>query len=124
MAGYTRDMGGDLSLGLQYMVEQMLDYSAYYAGLGAAEPARDEFRHLATVRLTKLMYAQTLSAGIFVFYSPTDSDAYLRPALGYKVTDELNVTAGANIFIGRDIHTEFGQFDRNDNVYVRARYSF
>jgi hypothetical protein len=31
---------------------------------------------------------------------------------------------GANFFTGEDASTQFGQFDENDNVYTRLRYSF
>lgn len=124
LLGYTRDLGGDLKLGLQYYIEQTLDYGNYRAALGAGEPASDRLRSMLTFRLTRLYMAQTLRAGIFVFYSPTDEDAYLRPAVGYDISDALKVTVGANIFTGNQDHTEFGQLEYNDNVYARVRYSF
>lgn len=124
LAGYARDMGNDLSIGAQYLIEEMLDYDSYRAALDPDQPARDEFRHLLTLRIMKLMKDQTVEAGLFTFYSPSDSDVYLRPSIGYKVTDSIKVTAGANIFAGRDDHTEFGQLERNDNIYTRFRYSF
>ena len=124
LLGYSRDLGGDLSAGFQYQVEQMLDYASYRAGLEPGEPTRDEFRHLVTMRLMKLLRAQTVETGLFIFYSPSDRDAYVRPSVGYKVTDNWKVTTGANIFLGRDDHTELGQFERNDNLYMRVRYSF
>jgi hypothetical protein len=102
----------------------MLQYSAYEANLGAGEVKRDEFRHLLTTRITKLFRDQTVIAGLFIFYSPTDEDAYLRPNVSYNVTDSLKLSGGANIFLGKERHTEFGQFQRNDNLYLRARYSF
>ncbi len=124
LLGYTRDLGGDASLGLQYEVEEMLHYASYRAFLPPGQTPRDEFRHLLTMRLTKLWRAQTITTGLFVFYSPSDMDAYLRPSIGYKVTDNWKVTAGANVILGRDEFTDFGTFRRNDNIYMRVRYSF
>jgi len=124
LAGYSKDMGGDLSIGGQYLIEHMLGYSYYREGLGQQEPARDEFRHLLTLRITKLYKNQTIVAGLFAFYSPSDRDAYLRPAVSYKLTDSTKVSAGANIFTGRYDHTEFGQFELNDNLYMRVRYTY
>jgi hypothetical protein len=124
LAGYTRDMGADLSIGVQYLIEEMLEYSAYVANLGAGEAKRDEFRHLITTRVTKLFMDQTLYAGVFIFYSPTDQDAYLRPQASYDISDSLKMSGGANIFVGKEKHTEFGQFQRNDNLYLRVRKSF
>ena len=124
LAGYSRDFGGDLNVGLQYMIEEMLEYSAYEANLQPGEVRRDKFRHLLTTRITKLFKEQTVVAGLFIFYNPTDRDAYLRPTVIYDASDSLKVSTGANIFLGKEIHTEFGQFQRNDNLYVRVRYSF
>jgi len=124
LAGYTRDLGGDASLGLQYEVEEMLHYGSYRTAIVSGSPARDEFRHLLTMRLTKLFKAQTIETGLFVFYSPSDMDAYLRPNASYKITDNWKVTAGANIILGKNDFTDFGTFRRNDNIYTRVRYSF
>ncbi|GMR04496.1 MAG: hypothetical protein BMS9Abin23_0394 [Thermodesulfobacteriota bacterium] len=124
LAGYTRDLGGDLKAGIQYEVDQILDYGGYTSSLSLGSPVRDEFRHLLTLRLTKLFLAQTLKAGLFAFYSPSDRDVYLRPSLSYDVSDNLRTTVGANIFSGRFDYTEFGSLEGNNNVYLRARYSF
>ncbi|MBE9531958.1 MAG: hypothetical protein IME98_04040, partial [Proteobacteria bacterium] len=48
LVGYTKDLGGDFSIGAQYLIEEMLEYSAYELNLGADEMQRDEFRHLIT----------------------------------------------------------------------------
>lgn len=124
LAGYEKDMGNDLKLGLQYQLEQMLDYDEYRSGVSPGSPADDEYRHLLTLRLTQLMMNQNLNMGLFAFYSPSDEDVYLRPKVSYKFTDNLSGTVGANIFDGNKRHTFFGQLDRNDNFYARIRYSF
>lgn len=124
LLGYSRDLGGDFKAGLQYYLEQMLDYGNYKDALNAGDPAKDKLRSVVTLRLTRLYMAQTLRAGLFVFYSPTDEDTYWRPTLGYALSDALSVTVGANIFAGNKDHTEFGQLEDNDSVYARVRYSF
>ncbi|MEE9613771.1 MAG: hypothetical protein V3W31_02315 [Thermodesulfobacteriota bacterium] len=122
--GYTRDMGGELKVGLQWLVEEMLDYGEYRRSLPPEARSRDEFRQLLTLRITKLLRSQTLTLSLFTFYSPTDDDVYLRPSVSYAVSDNLKVTAGANLFSGADDHTEFGQLEGNQNAYVRVRYGF
>lgn len=124
LIGYSRDLGGELQIGVQYLLEQMLDYGEYEATLPAGQSKRYELRHLLTVRLTKLLRAQTLRLSLFVFYSPSDEDTYLRPAVGYALSDRVNISAGANLFGGARDYTEFGQLDGNDNVYLRVRYGF
>jgi len=124
LLGYERQLWGDFTLGGQYYVEQMLQFNRFEASRSAGGAHRDEFRHLLTLRLTQLLWNQTLELSLFVFYSPSDEDYYARPAVSYKVTDQLTAVLGANLFGGRRASTAFGQLDRNDNVYLRFTYGF
>ena len=67
---------------------------------------------------------QDLRLDLFTFYSPSDDDVYLRPSVSYDVTDRLRIDGGANVFIGDEDHTQWGQFERSSNVYLGLRYSF
>ena len=124
LVGYTQEIAPELTAGVQYYIEQMLDYAAYKRSLPPAIPSRDRDRHVATLRLTKLLMNQNLQLSLFTYYSPTDNDAYLRPSLQYKATDNLALETGANIFLGRQPHTFFAQFENNTNLYAAVRYSF
>jgi len=123
LVGYSREIGMDFTMGVQYYVEQMLDYNQYKRNL-ISGPARDRFRHLTTVRLTKLLLNQNLRCSLFTYYSPTDKDVYMRPNINYKVSDNVAVEIGGNIFFGDYPNTFFGQFENNTNIYVGLRYSF
>jgi hypothetical protein len=85
---------------------------------------RDKDRHLFTLRLTKLLMNQNLRCSFFTYFSPSDKDVYMRPNVNYKVSDNLAVEAGANIFFGDYQSTFFGQFENNTNIYTGVRYSF
>ncbi|MFH1378825.1 MAG: hypothetical protein ABII23_00985 [bacterium] len=124
MAGYEKDLGNDLSMGCQYLIEQMIHFNEFKISMGNSNLMRDELRQLATIRLTKRMYKQTLLLSCFVFYSPTDEDAYIRPSMDYDLNDHVSISLGGNIMWGIDDYTEFGQMKRNDNAYTRIRYSF
>jgi hypothetical protein len=124
VVGYTRELKRDLSLGLQYYWEYMSDYDDYRSAVAVHETRADELRQLATVRLTQLMMMQTLKVSLFTFYSPTDEDAYLRPSVSYKWSDNVELYAGGNVFLGREEHTFFGQLEDNTNMFFRIRYSF
>ncbi len=125
LLGYERELAQDFTVGVQWYVEEMLAHSNYEENfIGDRDTMRDHWRHLFTLRLTYLMLQQNLKLSLFTYYSPTDHDAYLRPYVHYKVTDNWAVFAGANIFWGEQNHTFFGQFENNTNVYAGARYSF
>ena len=123
LTGYEREVAKNLTAGMQYYVEWMMDYDDYKMSAPAGT-ARDEFRHVLTLRLTKMMMNQNLIIGLFTFYSPSDNDAYLRPNATYKLNDNWTLTANGNIFIGEKDHTFFGQFKDNSNVNMGVRYSF
>ena len=124
LIGYTQEIGRDFTAGLQYYVEQMLDYRDYENNQPTGMPKRDEFRHLTTLRLTKLLMNQNLRLSLFTYYSPSDEDVYLRPIANYKASDNLSVEVGSNIFFGDEPYTFFGQFEDNTNAYLAVRYSF
>jgi hypothetical protein len=123
LLGYTQEIGRDLTMGLQYYIEQMLDYGSYKRNLSSG-PARDEDRHLTTLRLTKLLMNQNLRLSLFTYYSHSDKDVYMRPNANYKVSDNMAVELGSNIFFGDYPHTFFGQFRDNTNIFAGLRYSF
>jgi hypothetical protein len=105
-------------------LELMLDYGAYKHTLPRGSQAADEYRHVITLRLTKLLMYQNLKLSLFTFYSPSDQDVYVRPNIHYKITDHWSAEAGANIFFGEKNHTFFGQFKDNTNVYLSLRWGF
>ena len=124
MTGYEREVAKNLTAGLQYYLEWMMDYDGYKAGVPSTGTARDELRHVLSLRLTKMLMNQNLMLGLFTFYSPSDNDTYLRPNITYKLSDHWMLIANGNIFIGEDEHTFFGQFENNSNVNLGVRYSF
>ena len=124
LVGFEREAARDLTLGLQWYVEHMLDYGAYENALSSGAKAKDENRHLLTSRLTWLTHSQNTEWSLFAFYSPTDQDLYIRPRVSYKIDDFWTAEAGSNIFAGKDKHTFFGQFRDNTNAYMALRYGF
>ncbi len=124
LAGFERELAPDFTGGFQYYLEWMADYENYQQTLPETTPRKDEYRNVFTLRLTRLLLNQNLSLSLFCYYSPTDEDAYLRPQIHYKVTDQWAVDLGANVFTGSENHTFFGQFDDNSNIYARLRWSF
>jgi len=127
LVGYEQDLpeiASDFTVGLQYYVEQLLNYGDYRRTLPAGSKATEEYRHLLTFRVTKLYWNQNLTCSLFTYFSPSDKDVYMRPNINYKVNDNLAVEVGANIFWGDYPHTFFGQFQDNTNIYTAIRYSF
>ncbi len=124
LTGFERELGHNLTGAFQYYLEWMEDHNEYSRSLPTGSPEKDERRNVLTLRLTKLLMNQNLRLSLFAYYSPTDKDAYLRPKVHYKISDQWAVDAGGNIFIGSDDYTFFGQFEDNTNAYAGVRYNF
>ena len=124
LIGYEKELARDFTAKFQYYQEFMEDYHSYKHSLLMGEKARDEDRHLFTLRLTKLALNQNLTLCLFTYYSPSDQDAYARSLIKYKFTDELGVTVGGNLFRGKNDYTFFGQFEKSSNIYGAIRYSY
>lgn len=124
LVGFEKELLPELTGSFQYYLEQMSDHDAYLLALPSGSPAKDENRHVITLRLTRLLMNQNLTLSLFNFYSPSDEDGYLRANSTYKVTDSWQVDGGGNLFYGKKDHTFFGQFRDASNVYAGLRYSF
>jgi hypothetical protein len=124
LVGYEQEIARNLTLGTQYYLEHLFDYSNYQNTLPIGFPQRDQNRHLLTTRLTLLTHNQNITWSLFSYYSPSDMDFYLRPKVNYKINDRWITELGGNIFGGRRDYTLFGQFHNNSNVYLSIRYGF
>jgi len=124
MIGFERQIATNLTANIQWQADMMLDHDIFMSQQPGGVFVRDEVRHLLTSRITKLLMDENLNLSTFVFVSPTDEDAYVRLYVGYKYTDEVTLAAGGNIFTGSHLNTDFGQFQKNDNAYMKITYGF
>ncbi len=131
--GFEKELMTDFTANLQFQVEQMVDYESYVNSQDALitssmlppnVPRVDEQKTMITSRLRKQVYSQTVTFSLFGFYSPSDKDSHIRFSAEYKYSDELSLMAGGNVFDGDQPSTSFGQFDLNDNVYLKVNYGF
>ncbi|OGP34561.1 MAG: hypothetical protein A2X88_07415 [Deltaproteobacteria bacterium GWC2_65_14] len=124
LLGYERELSTDFTVRAQYSLEQMLEYGSYKAALPPGAPEKKEYRHLLFLRLTQFLRYQTVELSLISFYSPSDEDGMVNPQISYKITDRLSVASGANVFFGKKDFTQFGQLDKDDNLYLRLRASY
>jgi hypothetical protein len=124
LGGVERQIAADFTVGVQFYGESMLHHGAHAAALPPGSPGIDEHYQLLTLRVEKLLHYQTIRLSLFVFASPSDEDTYVRALAGYRLSDDVEVAIGANVFAGREPFTRFARFDQNDNVYARVRYSY
>jgi len=117
---YIHYMGGidyvisGVNLSTQFVQEVILDYDDTIAN--------DEFNTTLTFLVSKLFMNDTLELKFFGYYGVTNSDALLRFSAGYDITDGMEIVVGSDIFLGDEGY--YGQYDDNDMVYAKVKYSF
>ena len=124
LAGYQRQLGRELTANFQGYAEVLDHYDAYRKSLPGGSPRRDRVRGVFSLRLTQFLRYQSWKAAVFLACSPTDSDCFTQPEVSHRLSDRLSVALGANIFGGRRETTFFGQMEKDDNVYLSARFDF
>ncbi len=124
LLGYERELIPNLTGAVQYYGEHLHNRAALRAELPDPSTAPDRWRSLLTLRLSYRALRDNLTLGLFTFYSPSDDDYHLRPTASYRFSDAWQLSGGANLFGGSRSHTQFGQLEDNNNVYLRLRHYY
>lgn len=82
----------------------------------------DQLEHIATFRIGKTFLRETLRLELFSYIGLNEPDELLRPKIVYNLTDGLELLFRSSIFLGDQ--GQFGQYNDNDIVYVKVKYSF
>jgi hypothetical protein len=98
----------------QYIQRIILDYDDSILN--------DQLEHVATFRISKTFLRETLRLELFSYIGLNEPDALLRPKIVYNLTDGLEILFGSNIFLGDA--GQFGQYNDNDMVYAKVKFSF
>ena len=116
----------DSTLGLQYFAVLMDDYGAYEATLPSGFPKVSRLRSTITLRVEQQLLDQDLRISFFALYGINDEEGFLRPMISYNLSDKLEFSGGATLFIAaRDASNAFvGALRNSDNLFVLLRHFF
>ena len=104
----------DVKLSTQFVQQAILDYDDSIKN--------DEFDNTMTFLASKTFLRETLRLELFSYIGLNDSDALIRPKIVYNLADGFEITLGSNMFIGDS--GKFGQYDDNDMLFGKIKYSF
>jgi hypothetical protein len=124
LVGHERELISKLTASFQYYLEWTQDYDQLIANSFTPLSEQSERRHTLTLRLLYMTMQDKLRLSWFSYYSPDENDSWLLPSIQYQMNDQLSFETGANIFKGKKLSSFLGQFEENDNYYLRARLSF
>lgn len=104
----------DIKMSVQFIQQLILDYE---------DPIVNErAENMMTFLASKDFLRETLFLELFTYVGLNNGDALIRGKVTYKLFDGFDVLLGANIFTGDK--GMFGQFNKNDMVYTKIKYSF
>jgi hypothetical protein len=113
LAGLDFSIAG-VTMSTQFIQEYILDYSS--------DMVNDEFENTMTFLINDTFFRETLMLELFSYVGLNNGDALVRPKVTYSISDGLDILAGANLFFGDS--GRFGQYDKNDMVFMKLKYSF
>jgi hypothetical protein len=130
VGGGDRTFGGTVNVNVQYLFKYVFDHDASTVGSGtvawhqrvlSGQAAR--VQHGATARVGAKWFHDTFEADLSgaAYFGPRGT--VVRPKLTYAVTDQVRVTAGAEIYRGDDAAL-FGLMRANSAGFVEFRYVF
>lgn len=100
---------------LQYFHMQILNYEDVLLD--------NEIENGISGRIEFILLEDTLRLGINGAFNLSQLDWYAKPFVAYLLTDALELQVGASFF-GGDYETNFGEFDKNDHLFTKLRFSF
>lgn len=104
----------EIKLSGQFIQQAILDYDKAID--------QDEYENTVTFLARRDFLRETLTLELFSYIGINNEDALIRPRILYDLTDGFEIQLGANIFAGSS--GSFGQYDDNDMVYAKFKYSF
>ncbi len=114
MIGLDWTPGNDWSVTAQWADDFILDYDKAIVN--------DEHTMLATLNVSKQLFRQTLTLSSMGYFGINEHECFLRSSMDYALTDELRLLLGLDLFFGDE--GMMGQYDDNDEVWFKAKYSF
>lgn len=114
MVGLDYSIGG-FTFGTQFIQEIVLDYDEKIM-------LNSEYKNTMTLAVARPFLNETLIVEFFSYVGLNNKDALLRPKITYNITDGLEWSVGADVFLGNK--GDFGQYNDNDLLYSRVKYSF
>ncbi len=114
MIGLDWTPGNDWSLTAQLADDFIMDYDNAIAS--------DEHTMLTTLNVSKQLFRQTLTLSSMGYFGINEGECFLRSSAEYALTDEMHVSVGLGLFFGDE--GMMGQYEDNDEVWMKAKFSF
>ncbi len=105
---------GDWKFSGQFIQKTILNYDDLIQN--------DQFDNLATLMVNRTLFREKVRLELFSYFGLNNQDAFVRFRAFYFPQDAVGLELGTNLFFGEE--GTFGQYDKNDMIYARIKYSF
>jgi hypothetical protein len=82
----------------------------------------DEHTMLSIIHISRKLLRQTLELSSMAYYDINEKGYFDRTSVDYALTDEIHLLFGVDIFGGDK--GLLGQYNENDELWIKAKYSF
>jgi hypothetical protein len=106
--------GNEWTITGQFSDEYILDYTK--------ENALNEHTYISTLGISKKVLHSTLSLSTFGYIGLNEGDFFNRTSADYSLSDNIHVMLGYDWFHGDS--GAFGRYNKNSQVWLKAKYSF
>lgn len=107
---------GDTVLSAQYLFQYIADYDENLVN-------QKEAVHTVTMRVQRTFLDQRLTASLFGYVGLDPLDSLLRPKVSFWIEDGLEVSAGADVFLGEE-DGRFGVYQDRSQITAAVRWYF
>ncbi len=114
MVGADWSPGCNWTVTAQFVDDFILDYGEAILN--------DEHTMLVTTSVSKALFRERLELSGMAYFGLSDNDQYVRMAADYELADAFHLSGGVDFLSGDG--GRFGRYDDNDQIWVRAKYSF
>ncbi len=104
----------EINTGLQYIQRAIIGHTRAQMS--------EKFEHTVTAQMSMDFLRETLHLTLFSYIGIEPWNALVRATIAYDFPGGIQAQLGTNLFLGTE--GTFGQFDPNDMVYVKVKYSF
>ena len=100
------------------------DFRAVFGELENLE-RKKALQHGATLSVSKKLLSDTLELSLSGVLGLNDFDSFIKPVVTYSLSDQINLSAGAYVFIpGPDRDGQYGSYKDLSTGYLRCKYCF
>ena len=115
MLGMDYQLTSNIDIGVQAIHERILDFEE-----GIHE---EEEQSIGSFLIRASLFDENVSPMLLTLYNFSNKSSLSRISVDWSYSDSFTITFGADILEGTD-ETVFGQFDRNDNIYMKVKFNF